>query len=114
MKQILLLFIFSILSFAASAQRDGGPSQNCQNCYTGAAQLLVYPNPITEFLSINDENDQIRRLDIYNLMGRQIKSITISAKGERYSVEDLTNGVYFIRLIDKNNRITTTQRINKR
>jgi hypothetical protein len=114
MKQLLLVFTFSILGFVASAQRDGGPNNNCINCGgTERAQLLIYPNPVTEFIGVNDDNDLVRRLDIFNLMGRQIKSITIT-KGERYSVSELANGVYFVRMIDKNERVITTQRVNKR
>ena len=114
MKQTLLLLTFFFLSFVASAQRESGP--NCQNCFgSGAerAQIVIYPNPVTEFVGVNDENEQVRRLDIFNLMGRQMKSISVS-KGERYSVSELPNGVYFARLIDKNDHIITTQRINKR
>ncbi len=114
MKQTLLLLSFFFLSFVASAQRESGP--NCQTCFGSngeRVQIMIYPNPITEFVGINDENEQVRRLDIFNLMGRQMKSISVS-KGERYSVSDLPNGVYFARLIDKNDRIITTQRINKR
>ena len=114
MKQTLLLLTFFFLSFAASAQRDSGPS--CQNCFGNNAersQIVIYPNPVTEFVGVNDDNELVRRLDIFNLMGRQMKSISVS-KGERYSLSDLPNGVYFARLIDKNDRIITTQRINKR
>lgn len=114
MKHILLLFIFCILNLATFAQRESGPS--CINCFGNNAektQILVYPNPVTEFIGINDETEQVRRLDIFNLMGRQIKSIVIN-KGERYSISELPNGVYFARLIDKNDRVITTQRLNKR
>ncbi len=118
MKQILLVFSFFMFSMVAfGQQRDGGPNSNCNNCFGNNSpekvQLLVYPNPITEFLGVNDDADQVRRVDIFNLMGRQVKSIYVT-KGERYSVTDIANGVYFIRLIDKNDRVITTQRINKR
>ena len=69
MKQTLLLLTFFFLSFVASAQRDSGPS--CQNCFGNNAersQIVIYPNPVTEFVGVNDDNEVVRRLDIFNLM----------------------------------------------
>jgi|JI71714BRNA_FD_contig_71_1899863_length_422_multi_4_in_0_out_0_1 hypothetical protein len=115
----IVLFIFTIL-FTANlfAQSE----KSCINCgsYSNESGLAtsriginVYPNPTTDYVAVNDENDRVNKLEFYNLTGRQMRAFTVS-RGEKYSIYDLPDGVYFVRLIDKNNRIVTTQRVTKR
>lgn len=117
MKQIILLTFFSFFTVALFAQSE----KSCIGCGTYFSEssavaktaVSVFPNPATEYIAINDESDRVTKVEVYNLTGRQMKSF-VAAKGEKYNVFDLADGVYFVRLLDKNNRIVTTQRITKR
>jgi hypothetical protein len=75
-------------------------------------ELQVYPNPATEYISIN-ENSVVREIKIYNLVGRQMKSFEY-ANGERHYVGDLPRGMYLVQMIGSNDKILKTQRVNKR
>jgi hypothetical protein len=63
-------------------------------------KVSLYPNPATtnftlEFSAIqNNEKAQI-----YNTMGKLVKEVKVSALSQQVNIEDLSNGVYFIRLI---------------
>lgn len=106
MKHIILLTFITIFTSSLFAQSE-------YSFNNSRAAINVYPNPTTEYVAVNDENDRVNKLEFYNLTGRQMKSFSV-VRGEKYSVYDLPDGVYFVRLIDKNNRIVTTQRVTKR
>lgn len=105
-----LLIVFSIfLANFAFAQSENSFSFSASK----NVAVTVYPNPATDYIALNDDNERVTKIELYNLTGRQMRSFAAS-KGEKYGVYDLPGGVYFIRLLDKSNRIVTTQRINKR
>lgn len=116
MKHILLILFVGLLSNSLFAQRES----SCINCgndgnsvFATKAAVMVYPNPVVDYIAVADENEKVAKLEFYNLTGRQMKSLSVQ-RGEKYNVYDLPDGVYFVRLIDKNNRIVTTQRLTKR
>jgi hypothetical protein len=119
MKHAILLSIFSFFTLQLFAQSDKS-CINCGNSYNtesavsiSRSVINIFPNPTTDFVSVNDESDRVNKLEFYNLTGRQMKAFAVT-RGEKYSISELPDGVYFVRLIDKNNRIVTTQRVNKR
>jgi Secretion system C-terminal sorting domain len=103
MKHFLLLLSFVALSTFATAQ-------------TSASQLpdlKVFPNPTTEFIAVNDQQDQVGYLVLFNIMGRKVREITYN-RGERYSILDLPKGIYLVQIQDKNQKLLHTQKIEKR
>ncbi len=107
MKQILLFAIFVFASFALFGQSNSDVPGNAP------VKIAVYPNPATNFISINkDEN--VRDISIFNLVGRKLKTFENVEKDEHYDVSDLPNGMYLVQVIDDNKKIITTQRISKR
>jgi hypothetical protein len=120
MKHILLYLFILVFSSTLFAQREN----TCINCgnngidnsgssFATKAAIMVYPNPVTDYIAVSDDNDRVVKLEFYNLTGRQMRTFAVQ-RGEKYNVLDLADGVYFVRLIDKNNRIVTTQRVTKR
>ena len=102
MKHILLSIFFALaFGFAASAQT------------ARAATLKVYPNPTTDFISVNDQGDNTGYVSVYSLMGRNLREFNY-IKDERYYVGDLPKGIYLIYLQDKNKKTISTQKIEKR
>jgi Secretion system C-terminal sorting domain len=119
MKHAVLFIFLCFFTIQLSAQSDKS-CINCGNSFNnepalGAAKVAIniYPNPTSEYVAVNDESDKVSKLEFYNLTGRQMKVFPI-VRGEKYSISELPDGVYFVRMIDKNNRIVTTQRVNKR
>ncbi len=76
--------------------------------------LSVYPNPTIDFITLtNDEN--VKSIELYSLLGRKIRSFEVDRTGERYDVSDLPNGVYFMNIIGKNgNKPLLTLRLTKK
>jgi hypothetical protein len=62
-------------------------------------KISIYPNPVTSNLNIELSSvKDNERLQIFNTMGRLVKELKVSALIQQVKVEDLSNGVYFIRL----------------
>jgi Secretion system C-terminal sorting domain len=89
------------MGFAAQAQSVSKPD------------LSVFPNPTTEFISVSDQSDQVGFIEVFNIMGRNVKKFEF-VKGERYSVADLSKGMYLVQIQDKNHKTLTTQKVEKR
>jgi Secretion system C-terminal sorting domain len=107
MKQAILVLFFAFTSLALFGQSnaDGGG--------VSPVKISVYPNPATNFISINkDEN--VRDIAIFNLVGKKLKTFQNVEKDEHYDVSDLPMGMYLVQVIDTNKKIVTTQRISKR
>lgn len=110
MKQTLLLILLAFSSIIAIAQLSADGSGEA---FPQPVKISIYPNPATNYISINkDEN--VKQITIFNLVGRKLKTFEDVEKDEQYDVSDLPNGMYLIQVIDKSNKIITTQRISKR
>ncbi|MDX2278608.1 MAG: T9SS type A sorting domain-containing protein [Saprospiraceae bacterium] len=101
MKFRLLVFAFVLSSVALGAQNQSRPD------------LSVFPNPATEFISVEDHSDLVGEISVISMAGRKVKLFTYT-KGEQYAVSDLPKGMYLVQLIDKSKRILTTQKLEKR
>jgi hypothetical protein len=111
MKHSLLTLLFSFFILSAFAQQ--GQDNNASNTWSKQSKISIYPNPATNYISINtDEN--IKQIMFFNLLGRNLKTITDVVKGQQYDVTDLPNGMYLVQIIDSTNKILTTQRVSKR
>jgi len=101
MKRILHLIAFVFLFGALQAQGHSKP------------ELSVFPNPATEFISVQDKNDLVGFVHVISLSGRRVKEFEYS-KGEHCSVTDLPKGMYLVQILDRQKRIMTTQKMDKR
>lgn len=104
MKHVLLsLLFFAFFALAARAQQTA----------KGGGDLSVFPNPTTEYISIQDNNEAISQVAVFNLVGKKMRVFT-QAKGERFYVADLPKGMYMVQLIDHSQKVVSTQKLNKR
>lgn len=109
---LLFLFLFAFSLSAAYAQTSFSDRLSIKTSVKEKVDLQVFPNPATDYIGIS-KNDVVRMVMVYNLIGRQLKSFE-AIDGEKYYVGDLPRGMYLIQLLDADNRIITTQRVNKR
>lgn len=72
-------------------------------------QLAVYPNPTTNFLNLNIENNELSSLSfqLFDLNGKLIESRKITNTTESIYVENLPRATYFLKVADNNNTIKT-------
>lgn len=101
MKNFVLLIFFVLAGFALNAQSVSRP------------ELSVFPNPASEYFSVNDNNDLVAQVLVFNLVGKQVKTYEF-VKGERFSILDLPKGFYLVQLLDRNHKVLTTQKVDKR
>lgn len=101
MKRILLCLAFVLTGIALRAQSSSKPD------------LSVFPNPATEYIAVQDKNDAVGYLSVFNMVGKKVKEFEV-VKGEQYSVADLPKGMYLVQILDRSKRNLTTRKIEKR
>lgn len=102
MKFTLLSFLFVVV-FGVTATAQSAKS----------ALLKVYPNPTTEFISVNDQGENTGFVSVFSLMGRNLREFEF-VKDDRYYIGDLPKGIYLIHIQDKNKKTISTHKIEKR
>lgn len=116
MKQIVLsisLLFLAIVAFPGVSPQQFNYLGEDPATVAEQPKISVYPNPATNFISV-DNADNVKQINVFNLVGRKLKTINNVVKDERYDVSDLQNGMYLVQIIDHSNKIVTTQRISKR
>lgn len=103
MKKNILVCLFSLLFLQAFSQAEKK---------SDFVSVSVFPNPATEFITVNNE-EAVKTIHIFNFTGRKMKNFEV-VKGDRYEVADLPNGLYFVQLIGRNNKVLATQRLTKK
>jgi hypothetical protein len=58
--------------------------------------LKLYPNPVTNILTIESKNISISKVEIYSILGKQIKEI--NSNFDHIATDNLPNGVYLIKI----------------
>ena len=66
--------------------------------HTATPGLRVYPNPVDDYLTLDSENKNNERIDIYSLSGKMVLS---SRFMDRIRVSTLHTGTYILVLTDK-------------
>lgn len=64
--------------------------------------LFVYPNPVNNELNFNILTDKILNIKIYDITGKLIKQTNINKANSVINIENLTNGIYFIKASNEN------------
>ncbi len=99
------------ITFSGAAHGVISSPNKFSNKMTSAPK--VFPNPAIEYISIKDEQEQVRTIEIYNVVGRMLKLIKVNHSGEKYDISRLPRGMYMVRMLDAKGTIVRTQRISK-
>jgi hypothetical protein len=75
--------------------------------------VKVYPNPATDYFSIQDDYDVVDHVVVYNMIGRAVKNYTTTNSNNRFTLNDLPEGLYIIRLLNARGATVKTIRLNK-
>jgi Secretion system C-terminal sorting domain len=92
-------------NFTASAQNSF--SNNKTN------PQRIYPNPAVEYIMLEDDDNVVKHLEIFNVMGRKIDEFVVSTSAQKFDVSNLPKGMYMVRMLDSQRAIIRTQRISK-
>ena len=74
--------------------------------------ISVFPNPASEFISIDDQNNLVKQVTFYNVLGKEIISFDASATN-KFSIMDFQNGIYLVQLKGHEGQILQTIRVRK-
>ena len=79
---------------------------------TSDSKLTVFPNPTSEFFEVSD-TPGLRYVEVFNIVGNKVKSFD-AAPQKQYSVGELTDGIYLVRLMTSSKKVIKTIRLSKR
>jgi hypothetical protein len=69
-----------------------------QSLFNVRERFLIYPNPVTDILNIDDVENNIATVAVFNIQGRMIQQTAVTSHPMRLSIKDLVPGNYFILL----------------
>ncbi|TVR82687.1 MAG: T9SS C-terminal target domain-containing protein [Saprospirales bacterium] len=78
----------------------------------GIGNPILYPNPAGDFFNIRN-NMNVSQFEIVNVFGQHVFSANYSSS-ESIDVSHLRPGLYFVKLLDDQNSIIRTLRLNKK
>ncbi len=80
----------------------------------GTTDISVYPNPAnTEFTIGLNPNQSNLELEVYDVLGNKVINTLLTNQTSTINIEQLSNGLYFVRLMDVNSNVVFTQRLVK-
>lgn len=111
MKKIILFTFLFFVSFAASAQLAQNLSDSPS--FRSNKALKVFPNPATEYFMLKDRDKNVAEINIYNIVGRKMKTFNVTA-GKKYYLDNFPKGMYLLQLVGHDTKIIATHRLNVR
>ncbi len=81
-----------------------------------AEEIKVFPNPSAGILTINLNNLQATHIDVFNLLGHQVKRISLLDSGSQTKLDLLeqSNGLYLLNVMNKSEKIAAKKVIINR
>ena len=77
-------------------------------------EVTLYPNPARDELNVVfDQNDNIKNIAVYNVIGKAIIVYRVSGGSAKLDIDKIPNGVYFIRLSNSKGQVVSTKRFTK-
>ncbi|MDO5970338.1 T9SS type A sorting domain-containing protein [Flavivirga aquimarina] len=78
---------------------SANPSQNTTLSTTdiSASNFKISPNPANKFVNIESKNIKVSSVDIYNLLGSKVKSVS-QLNDNKVNVESLSRGMYLLKI----------------
>lgn len=71
----------------------------------------IYPNPVTDYLNINLQDNRSTNLSLYDIQGRKVLNQSLEMRNEIF-IGDLSEGIYVLNLKNGSGRQTMKIKIN--
>ncbi len=107
----LLLFIFFISTASLVSAQSFMSTSGTHPASVSSDVLKVFPNPTVEYFQVSD-NDAARKVSIFTMFGREVKSFTYYPN-THYNVSDLKTGMYIVKITDDNNKVIKAIKLQK-
>jgi len=69
-------------------------------------QLTVYPNPVKSCLTIQQNNEEMEKVIIYNTLGEVVLIKNLESLNTTLNLMDLPKGAYFLKIKSKSETVT--------
>ncbi len=109
---------YTITVNSSSVRIDDSQITNTQN--NTDINFVIYPNPVGDVLSIQFKNadgslniDQGMLVELLDLNGKTILQTTLQATEKQIDVSQLQAGVYFVRMIAKENNVNVNTKLQR-
>ena len=73
--------------------------------------IKIYPNPSSDIFNINSSKIELNKIEIYSLLGKKLKEY--NAIRSVYNIEDLTSGLYLVKIYTNKGMFTIKKLIKK-
>lgn len=100
-----------VLTFIAYKSTTGISSS-----FNSSDEVVLYPNPARDAVNvIYDSKAGVKTIAVYNLIGKLMGPVYKPADNgsAKINLEDMPNGVYFLRLMDNQGRVLSTRRFTR-
>ncbi|MDG2450651.1 MAG: T9SS type A sorting domain-containing protein [Saprospiraceae bacterium] len=74
-------------------------------------KISIYPNPVQDVFQLSHP-DLVKSISINSIAGREVKRFEVLGKNT-FTIDDLSKGIYIVRLFDDNNEPIKVMRLNK-
>ncbi|GAA4804560.1 T9SS type A sorting domain-containing protein [Litoribaculum gwangyangense] len=99
MKKYYLLFLFITLAFFQTQQGISQSKVNNIPAEKIIENLSIYPNPASSGkIYITSKNNLNKKVEFYNVLGKQIFSIDLV--GKELNISNLSKGVYILKITE--------------
>lgn len=104
-----------VYSYTAANSCSSSDSKSITvNLCTGIEELKtvdvqIYPNPVKDILYINSNNTNLKTVEVYDLVGKKVISLITAESLISINSNELTNGVYFVRIQAENTKPVTAR-----
>ncbi len=79
---------------------NAAPALSSQNIDNLERQMVLYPNPTSNNFNLNTNTSQV---EIYTITGQIVKTFDKQNSNYNYSISELNNGIYLVKVVDENN-----------
>lgn len=105
------VYILSIAGGVATIDQVAGPSNQVTLGTLSVNELsknniLVYPNPASNFVSFAWDNDVVTSVELYNTLGQKVMTVSAS-EASLIDLNSLNSGMYIYRVMNNNEVIST-------
>ena len=73
--------------------------------------IKIYPNPTSKTFNINSSQIELNKIEIYSLLGKKLKEYNVNT--QVYNIEDLTSGLYLVKIYSNKGMFTIKKLIKK-
>jgi hypothetical protein len=78
------------------------------------ASILMYPNPVTDYLIVHNKSDTKAQFVLYNELGQPVIEQSLQTDENKINLGNLSSGIYIINIITEKSSKTNSYKLIKK